>query len=214
MRKYGSRLYRRGRTKTTVEDCQCLDINALARDGILQDGLQTSGGWALPDRGVDEQLHIIAYKADLRDPLHAHMRLRYIFRHSRYDHHVPIVRTRPNYGGVRLWFLCPVQRRRVAKLYRPPSGGRFASRQAHGLAYNSQSEGPADRAIRKKWKIARKIGGINYPQRPKGMHHATFERLWDALQRQDDLANRTFMRAWVLSGDKDALQFLAEMGSF
>ena len=43
--------------------------------------------------------------------------------------------TRPNYGGRRWWFLCPLVRRRAAKLYLPPGGRLFGSREAYGLTY-------------------------------------------------------------------------------
>ena len=48
---------------------------------------------------------------------------------------VRLVSTRPNYGGRRWWFLCPLVRRRVAKLYLPPGGRLFGSREAYGLTY-------------------------------------------------------------------------------
>ena len=49
--------------------------------------------------------------------------------------------TRPNYGGKRWWMLCPVSGRRVGKLYLPPGGDVFASRQAwrNFQSYNLRS---------------------------------------------------------------------------
>jgi hypothetical protein len=56
--------------------------------------------------------------------------------------------TRPNFGGLRWWFLCPITGRRVGVLYLPGKGGTvFASRQASGLAYRSQRASPEDRAV-------------------------------------------------------------------
>jgi hypothetical protein len=48
---------------------------------------------------------------------------------------VRLVTTRPNYGGRRLWFVCPLVGRRAAKLYLPPGGRLFGSREAYGLTY-------------------------------------------------------------------------------
>ena len=62
------------------------------------------------------------------------------------DYRVRLVTTRPTYGGRRWWFLCPLARndggppRRVAKLYLPPGGTYFGSRQAYGLTYTSCQE--------------------------------------------------------------------------
>jgi hypothetical protein len=54
--------------------------------------------------------------------------------------------TRPRWGGLRWWFLCP-QRvdarecgRRMCKLYLPPGGQRFGCRYCHALTYRSCQE--------------------------------------------------------------------------
>jgi hypothetical protein len=138
----------------------------------------------------------IGYEADARDPGGAFLRLHYTFTESgeRHDTRMPLVRTSPHYGGVRFWVLCPVTRRRVAKLYLPPGGDIFASRQAYGLSYGSQSEGPVDRAVRRKWKLANKIGGEDWPERPKGMHWATLDRLCEAAWAQEERSDALFFR--------------------
>lgn len=86
-----------------------------------------------------------------------------------------------NYGGERPWFLCPACRRRVAVLYGP--GARFACRHCYSLAYASTREAPHDRLLRKAQAIRERLGGSAniyspFPQRPKGMHHRTYERLF------------------------------------
>lgn len=57
------------------------------------------------------------------------------------DYKVPLVTTRPHFGGVRWWFLCPGRRcgRRVAKLYFPPGNGvkYFLCRLCYDLTYRS-----------------------------------------------------------------------------
>jgi hypothetical protein len=59
------------------------------------------------------------------------------------DYKVRLVTTKPNYGGRRWWFICPLVRRdggpprRVAKLYLPSGGKYFGSREAYGLTYTS-----------------------------------------------------------------------------
>ena len=48
--------------------------------------------------------------------------------------------TRCNYGGKRYWFLCPICKKRVAKIYLPPRGKYFACRACNYLTYRSCKE--------------------------------------------------------------------------
>lgn len=48
--------------------------------------------------------------------------------------------THCNYGGKRYWFLCPICKKRVAKIYLPPKGKYFACRACHYLTYRSCNE--------------------------------------------------------------------------
>ena len=88
----------------------------------------------------------VGYEADLRDPADAWLRLHYRVRDEPVDHRVRLAATRPTYGGLRWWFVCPLARRdgvpprRVAKLHLPPGGRYFGSRAAHGLTYASCQE--------------------------------------------------------------------------
>ena len=62
------------------------------------------------------------------------------------DYKVRLVTTKPNYGGHRWWFICPIVRRdggpprRVAKLYLPSGSKYFGSREAYALTYTSCQE--------------------------------------------------------------------------
>jgi hypothetical protein len=62
------------------------------------------------------------------------------------DYKVRLVTTKPHYGGLRWWFICPLVRfdggppRRVEKLYLPSGGKYFGSREAYGLTYTSCQE--------------------------------------------------------------------------
>ncbi len=87
-----------------------------------------------------------------------------------------------HFGGKRLWFQCPTPscHRRAAKLY---MGARvFACRRCYNLAYQSQCYGRDDRYVAQAAKIRRALGGPegildDFPDRPKGMHWRTYERL-------------------------------------
>src|SRR3954471_19126471 len=49
------------------------------------------------------------------------------------DYRIELTTTRPPYGGVRWWFICPRSGRRVMKLHLPRGGRTFAARQFWGL---------------------------------------------------------------------------------
>jgi hypothetical protein len=80
------------------------------------------------------------------DPETAWLRLHYQWRGEAIDYRVQLVTTKPTYGGLRWWFICPLARRdggpprRVAKLYLPPGSRYFGSREGHRLTYTSCQE--------------------------------------------------------------------------
>jgi hypothetical protein len=59
------------------------------------------------------------------------------------DYKVSLAVTRPRFGGLRWWFLCPLIvngracGRRVGKLYLPPGGRHVGCRRCHRLTYTS-----------------------------------------------------------------------------
>jgi hypothetical protein len=95
------------------------------------------------------------------------------------------------WGGQRPWFLCPVTscRRRCAKIYMAEDF--FACRRCLGLVYASQQEPVRQRGLMKAQKIRMRLGGSpsmieKFPDRPKGMHQTTFERLRAAHDQAAD----------------------------
>ena len=69
------------------------------------------------------------------------------------DDKIFLATSRPPFGGLRWWFVCPQLNRRVRKLYLPRSGRHFWSRRAYELAYASQRETKFDRALRRARKL-------------------------------------------------------------
>lgn len=177
--------------KTYVDDCRCLDINRMVKLGAIPRNGWQSGSWFWKDAETGETKSTIGYEADTRNTANPYIRIHYTFTEGqrKIDYKVYLSRTQAHYGGERFWFICPSKGRRVSKLYLHPGGDIFASRHAYGLAYESQSESPSDRANSKKWKIVRKTGGDYCPVRPKGMHHKTFERILDEFWRLEELCD-------------------------
>lgn len=107
------------------------------------------------------------------------------------EYRVELEYTPCNFGGVRPWFRCPATGcgDRVGKLYRPLSAEVFACRECYGLGYQSsrtsgdeitQAELRYRRAFAKadaKDRRAHPNQPPYTPERPKGMHHDTFEAL-------------------------------------
>lgn len=192
----GSGTWYRWSKKAVVEDCRALDINRMVKSGAIPRSGWRAGSWVWTDTTTGEQTSTISYEVDTRNPDDAFLRLHYTFTRTqqKIDYKIRLTCTDANYGGKRFWAICPVKGVRVSRLYLHPGGDIFASRQAYGLSYASQSECPAGRAISKKWRIVRKTGGYDYPVRPKGMHQKTYDRILDEFWGQEEICNLALMR--------------------
>jgi hypothetical protein len=183
----GSGNWYRWSTRPVVEDGLTLDLNRLIRQRKVTPGAWSSGSltWT---RGHDgERVASIGYKADLADPENAWMRLQYKHDDKPEDYKVQLTTTRPNFGGLRWWFICPARRIRMAKLHLAAGGDWFASRQAYGMAYRSQNEASHDRQASRAHQLRRKLGGAAgfdqpYPYKPKGMHWKTYNQICDEIE--------------------------------
>jgi hypothetical protein len=138
----------RSSKKTVVEDCRSLDANRWMREGILKTGVRLTGSWAwFRDKARTKQTSAISYEINTRDAP-PWLRLIYIFTATKdaLDYRIRLVTTRPRFGGLRWWFICPLVvngracGRRVGKLYLPPSGRYFGCRHCHKLTYTSCQE--------------------------------------------------------------------------
>ena len=97
--------------------------------------------------------------------------------------------TKPcGFKGQRLQFICPGCGRRVAELY--PDGVHFRCRKCCGLGYPSQRKGREARGLEKAARIKQQLGGSGdyadpVPERPKGMHRRTYERLCNEAEKAE-----------------------------
>ena len=108
---------------------------------------------------------------------------------DKYDYPVSLDYTECNFGGYRPWFRCPDCSGRVGKLYMPPGGYRFSCRECLELGYHTsrtsgddikQAELRYKRAFEKADKDNRRPHPNNppfVPEKAKGTHHSTFDRL-------------------------------------
>ena len=97
------------------------------------------------------------------------------------------------FGGLRRWFVCPRQSRRVRKLCLPLGARHFRSRRSYRLAYSSQREAVHDRAQRRARKLIHRLGGHwnddQYPDKPPRMRWRTYNRIMDQILAADRLAD-------------------------
>jgi hypothetical protein len=136
--------------KDTVEDCLSLDANRWMREGILKPGVWQAGRWRWEYR--DGPGLPIDYAVDTQDMAFPTVRLAYSWawrsspQAESADYRVGLTTTRPRFGGLRWWFVCPLVvngvacGRRVGKLYLPPGGRYFGCRRCYNLTYTSCQE--------------------------------------------------------------------------
>jgi hypothetical protein len=172
-----------------VESCLVLDINALLRKGVLRPGTLNMGPllFSGPRHLADG-----SFWYDLLDDMELRVHVQHPKDRSESATIIRVERSLSSLGLVRFWFRCPLSDRRVAKLYLPPGGGVFASREAHGLAYRSQRLSPIDRAGERVRRIHKRLGGKgavmrSFPERPRGMHERTYARLRAKALRAKEL---------------------------
>ncbi len=205
----GSGSWYRWDKKTTVEDGLTLDLCKLIRQKLIIPCSHVKGPLIWMRVSDGERTASIGYEANLLDPYGAWIRLSYTNNDKPLDYKVRLTTTRPHYGGLRWWFVCPSSGRRAAKLYLPPGGDIFASRKAYGLVYHSQQESPMFRYLTQAQNIRERLGGSTctfdfFPDKPKGMHWKTYWKLRAKSERAAYLANAAaashfdlMLYAWV-----------------
>jgi hypothetical protein len=195
----GSGSWYRWSTRPVVEDGLSLDLCRLIRQGNVVPRKWVSGSLTWSNVNTDERTASIGYEANMVDPCNAWMRLHYKRNDTPEDYKVRLTTTRPNYGGQRWWFICPSRGIRTAKLYLANGGDWFASRQAYGLAYRSQSECREDRQATRAHRLRRKLGGHAgfeqpFPDKPKGMHWKTYQQMCDEIDYLEQTSMMSMMQ--------------------
>lgn len=168
--------------RPTADASLRIDLAWMMRTGRAKDGAAIWGSLSWSRGG--EHSGSIGYRAIMDTPGEERLELSYTRgkgdEAEQVKQTVRLCSTRPNYGGKRWWMICPYRGIRVGKLYLPPGGDRFASRQAWRLGYHIQRVGKHDRASERLFRLQRKLNcdlGLGaFPKRPRGMWHRTYER--------------------------------------
>jgi len=144
-------------TKTTVEECTVLSVQALARAKVLVPNARIYGALTKANSG---------FRIDIECELGADygaLRLRYSLNDARQiiggdsiAYSITITSTPLAWGKRRWWFICPLTvrgracNRRAGKLYLPPGSRYFGCRHCHALTYRSCQESDRRLADRKR----------------------------------------------------------------
>jgi hypothetical protein len=130
-----------------VEDCLQLDASLWSREGIFRAGVRKAGVWHWLYAGGRECS--VGYELNTVAGGDAWVRLSYACPVPppgpalAESYTVGLTTTRPPFGGLRWWLLCPLEAdgrpcgRRVRKLYLPTDSTIFGCRHCHRLSYTS-----------------------------------------------------------------------------
>jgi hypothetical protein len=193
-----------------VEDGWKLDLAHCFRQGMFFPGRHVSGSMNWTSTRTGEVQATVGYEANLIDSASSWVRLYYTTTKRSTgakiasDYRVRLETTRPHYGGMRWWFICPLSGRRARVLYLPPSGGTtFAGRPALGLAYRSQRATADDRAIERSLKARKKLGitdtnmlDMPWCPKPKWMRRRTHARLVEVIRECHQHQVDYMVRRW------------------
>lgn len=176
------RIFWFGSTRRVAESSCPLDIRKLKRDGLLRPGCWITSKWSR-NGTVQASIEAIVHDDQLV--------LKYTYRKTEnVVLPVPFSWTRCNFGGKRIWFLCPFCGRRCAVIY--SIGKYFGCRICGNVAYQTQNETWRDRLFTKADKLREKIGadpGALNPLpifKPKHMHQKTWDRIrWQIMRLED-----------------------------
>lgn len=188
--------------KSTTDECRSLDIRRFHQEGLLKPGHWFSWCWWRAEEKV-ASIGVFVYRNRVVFSYRHHNRMNGEWEDV--EETVGLSWTPCNFGGERPWFVCPgvvngiACGRRVTILYGP--GKYFLCRHCYDLRYESQRENTMHRALRRAQKIRTRLGGSAnmmelFPERPKGMHHDTYMRLfWKYGEaHQEEIAG---MREWL-----------------
>ena len=140
------------------------------------------------------RLSISSYREQLRITQPDSLPVSYKHRGKHHSYNIELAKTLCNYGNYRYWFLCPSCSKRTGVLY---CAGSYVCRHCIGANYHSQLQQPVDRIYTKLNALRERLGwqvgvihGIG--ERPKGMHHSTYERLLVEYEQLTNKLIRTF----------------------
>ena len=179
------------RSRATLQAGRRLDINELRRSGIRTGEF----GVTFPGDGAPGTLSV-----HMEEGGGSWLRVRLP---PNVDQTFTLIPVKRPFGGHQWYFVCSLSGYRASVLWKPPGARMFACQRywRRRAAYASQFLTPTDRAHRNIRRIEARLSPVN-PHgeddgcfyRPKFMRQTTFERLWEELDRNEDVLNERLVR--------------------
>lgn len=178
----------KGDRKLTTQEVRRIDLRDLRKSHSMTPGTAFLWSWQANRISDMGKIAIAVYKDKLR--------LRYTINQAgesqEYDYPVYFQYTLCNLGGQRAWLTCPLCGKRVAVLYFRRYY--FYCRTCQNLNYASSQETNDETAkglrqikkLKKKLKAADTTVNSPIPDRPKGMHHRTYNELVEQLRQAEN----------------------------
>ena len=135
----------------TVEDCRSLSVTDMLKARVFEKG--PGNYWVSRwTNSAGEEIASIGYWVQSSET--SSLFLRFVYTITRrdtdekisLDYPIKLTTTPCNFGGVRYWFICPLELdgrpcgKRIGKLYLPPEGKYFGCRNCYNLTYESCRE--------------------------------------------------------------------------
>lgn len=185
----------RPRQRACLQDGLKLDLNKLARQGLVRPGA-TVGPYLIRwfNNYWDEEIASGLIGASMESKHEGWLRIQI----GNLDQTIILVPSPRHFGGRQWYFICPVMNRRASVVWMPPGANRFCSRQTwrRQVAYASQFETPVDRAYRGQAKIkSRLIADLDpdewdLPPKPKWMRWQTYNRHEEKFDTYEDVIDQ------------------------
>jgi hypothetical protein len=186
----------RSRQRSCLEQGLKLDLNKLARQGLVRPGSSVGPYFVRWFNAYwDEEIASGLISAKMEGEYEGWFRIQI----GSLDQRIMLVPRPRHFGGRQWYFICPVMNRRASVLWKPPGATRFCSRQSWGsrrVAYSSQFLDPDNRAHRGKAKIKQRLIGDcdpdewDLPPKPKWMRWSTYNRLVERFDSYEEILDR------------------------
>lgn len=183
----------RARERVCLNDGLKLDLNRLARNGLIQRGSNTSARGIRWTHSYWGEIASGLITADLRCEREGWLRIQV----GSLDQRIALVAHRRHFGGRQWYFMCPVRNRPASVLWKPSGAPQFCSRQTWGrqVAYQSQFHDATSRAHSGQARIKSLLIGDNdpdqwdLPPKPKWMRWSSYNRYVERYERYEDVLN-------------------------
>lgn len=191
---YSSGRYRT-RNRGSIDGLIRLDIRAMRRQGFLRPGAVTSGTQRWTWVATGEETGSVSITVNLTEPDAGFVFVRFSLNGDPRSQEIALASSPMRFGGRRYYFLCPCHHRRCEVL--PMIGGVFASRQAHRVTYQSQSNDSLSRLRERSWKLEKRLWPEDGRRRPRGRNRQRLLAAWETADSGfENLFAATVMRRW------------------